>query len=230
MKIQIAPAKAIAVAAFLLGFLGLDSLQAQFHNVGVFRVQILLPARMLVPGSGPAYDSIARKTLRNNDIINLTLGRPLGTRVNKTTEILAAEVTFETHGDPPQSRLIIYDKSQNGAAGVVAVVGTLDFLEWQNAYLRTNNSGFGIGNGTILATSVGNPSENGFMESTLQGGGNCFGRHLYIVSDERAMPRGAVGLQGHLVFVYTDKKGTHNFDGFVVGGRGRIMGRPLGGW
>lgn len=203
---------------------------AQTHETGVFKATLSLPAQMVVIGLGPDYDKVVRKTLKNNDIINLALGRPLSTKVNTKTEVLAAAVSYESPSNAPLSQLIIYDPTQNGQAGVRAIVATLQTLEWQNAYGPSLNSGFGVARGTILATTVGNPSENGFLASTFSGGGSGTGKHLYIVGDEKASPVASVFIQSHLKFVYTDTQGTHSFDGFVVNGTARLSGKPIGGW
>jgi hypothetical protein len=203
---------------------------AQSHGAGVFRVQVSLPAEMVVTGTGANYDTIARKTLTAPDIVNLALGRPLTTKVNPKTEVLAAEVFYESHSNSPQSQLIIYDTTQNGEAGVKAVVGTLKTLEWQNAYQNLVNSGFGIATGVFNATTNGNPATNGFLASTFQLAGLALGKHLYIVSDAHAAPTASISIQAHLNFVYTDAKGTHHFDGFVVAGHATVSGHPIGGW
>lgn len=203
---------------------------AQTHDVGVFKATLSLPAQMVVIGTGPDYDKVVRKTLKNNDIINLALGRPLTTKVNVKTEVLAAAVSYESPTNAPVSQLVVYDPTQNGQAGVVTVVATLQTLEWQNAYGPGVNTGFGVASGTFLATTLGNPVENGFHASTFTGSGSGAGKHLYIVSDEKAAPVGTASIHSHLQFVYTDTQGTHDFDGYVVSGTARISGKPIGGW
>lgn len=204
--------------------------QAQTHETGVFNAKLTLPAQMVVVGTGPDYDKVVRKTLKNNDLINLALGRPLSTKVNPKTEVLAAAVSYESASNAPLSQLIVYDPTQNGQAGVRTVVATLQSLEWQNAYGPSLNTGFGVASGTILATTLGNPAENGFLASAFSGGGTGAGKHLYIVGDEKASPVASVFIQSHLKFVYTDTQGTHSFDGFVVNGTARLSGKPIGGW
>lgn len=202
----------------------------QTHETGVFNAKLMLPAQMVVLGEGPEYDKVVKKTLKNNDIINLALGRPLSTKVNPKTEVLAAAVSFESPSNAPLSQLIVYDPTQNGQAGVVTVVATLQTLEWQNAYGSKVNSGFGVASGTFEATTLGFPSQNGFLASTFTGSGSATGKHLYIVGDEKASPVATAFIKSHLKFVYTDTQGTHNFDGFVVNGTARLSGKPIGGW
>jgi len=203
---------------------------AQFHSPGVFRVQLSLPAEMVVKGTGANFDTIARITLNDADIVNLVFGRPLTTKVNAKTEVLAAEVWFESTNSAPRSQLIIYDTTQNGQAGVRAVVATLQTLEWQNAYENIVNSGFGMATGVINATTNGTPALNGFLASPFDGAGSGLGKHLFNVGDAHASPVASVSIHAHLNFVYTDTKGTHHFNGFVFAGTGSLSGPPIGGW
>lgn len=201
---------------------------AQFHDVGVFKVKLTLPAQMVVVGQ--QSDTISRVTLDNNAIVNLALGRPMGTKVDAKKEILAAAVSFESHSNAPLSQLVVYDTTQNGQAGVVAVVATLQTLNWQNAYEKTINSGFGFATGTIHATTLGSPAQNGFLASPFEGGGTGSGKHLFSVQDKNASPKAAITVSGQAKFVYTDSKGTHAFDGLFVNGTGSLSGKPIGGW
>jgi len=203
---------------------------AQFHSAGVFRAQVTLPAGMVVKGVGTNYDTITHITLTDTDIINLALGRALDSKINAKTEVLAAEAWFESTNSPPQSQLIIYDPTKNGQAGVVAVVGTLQTLAWQNAYEQSVNSGFGWATGTIVATTNGTPAQNGFLASPLHLAGSGIGKHLFSVGDAHASPVASVSIHAQLNFVYTDAKGKHNFSGFVVAGTGTLSGNPIGGW
>jgi hypothetical protein len=168
--------------------------------------------------------------LNNTSIINLALGRPMSTKVNAKTEVLAAEVFFESHSNAPQSQLIVYDPTQNGEAGIRVVVATLQTLDWQNAYENTINTGFGIATGTINATTLGTPAQNGFLTSTFYGGGAGSGKHLFSVGDAKASPKANITVHSHIKFVYTDSKGAHNFDGIISSGVGSLSGKPIGGW
>lgn len=200
----------------------------QFHDVGVFKVTINLPAQMAVVGQ--QSDTITRFTLNNTAIVNLALGRPMNTKLNAKTEVLAAAVSFESHSNAPLSQLVVYDPTQNGQAGVRAVVATLQTLNWQNAYENTINTGFGLATGTINATTLGTPAQNGFLTSTFQGGGSGSGKHLFSVGDANASPKGTASIQANVKFVYTDSGGTHNFDGLVAAGTASLAGKPIGGW
>ena len=212
---------ALALSACLPAF-------GQFHDVGVFKVKLSLAAQMVVVGQ--QSDTISRVTLDNNAIVNLALGRPLSTKVDAKKEVLAAAASFESHSNAPLSQLVVYDTTQNGQAGVVAVVATLQTLNWQNAYENTINTGYGYATGTINATTLGNPMLNGFHTSTFVGGGAGSGKHLFSVGDANASPKATINVSGQAKFVYTDAQGTHNFDGLFVNGAGSLSGKPIGGW
>jgi hypothetical protein len=203
---------------------------AQYHSAGVFKVQLSLPVKMVVKGTGANYDTISLMTLNNADIVNLVFGRPLTTKINAKTEVLAAEVWFESTNSAPQSELIIYDTTQNGQAGVRMVVATLQTLQWQNAYEKAVNTGFGVATGMFNATTSGNPTLDGFLASPFEGSGSGLGAHLFNVGDAHAAPAATVSIHAQMNFVYTDAKGTHHFNGFVVAGTGSLSGHPIGGW
>jgi hypothetical protein len=164
--------------------------------------------------------------------VNLALGRPLGTKVDAKTEVLALNATFETSGTTPLSQLVIYDTTQNGQAGITKVLAQYGTLIFQNnATGNSINTGFGFSTGT-LATS--GSAQNGLFDSNFQGAGSGSGRHLrysgFEIVENSASPVGTAFLQGQLKFIYTDTKGTHNFDGIFVKGSGRVSGTPIGGY
>ena len=216
------------IAFGVLAIFGCLPALAQFHDAGVFKATLVLPAQMVVIGVDA--DTVSHITLNNTTIVNLALGRPLATKVDPKTEILAAVAYFESHSNAPLSKLVVYDPTKNGQAGIRAVVATLQTLTWQNAYENTINTGFGFAVGTINATTLGSPAQNGFLTSAFSGGGSASGKHLFSVGDANASPKATVSIEGQAKFVYTDATGTHNFDGIFVGGKGTVSGKPIGGW
>lgn len=207
-------------------------------QTGVFRVKILLPVlEVQIPEDIEKSDKIVTNKLGNDEIINLALGRAIDTKVNKETEVLAAAVTFEDRPSPddpdptPKSQLIVYDPTKNGTEGRLAVVGEMNMVRFDTAFLSKGRSGFGAAQGKILATELGDPSKNGFKESIVQGAGRCSGKFLWALdSDADASPKGIVTIQGQVNYVYTDDKGTHTVNGFVTNGLGKVSGKPIGGW
>lgn len=177
--------------------------------------------------------TIVKKTLAGNDIVNLALGRPLGTKVNTKTEVLALDATFETSGTTPRSHLVIYDTTQNGQAGIKNVLSESGPLFFQNLGVRSSNSGFGFSDGTLVTSGS---AQNGLFDSNFQGAGTGSGKHLrydpntFQIIEKDISSVGSAFLQGELKFIYTDTKGTHNFDGIYIKGSSRVSGTPIGGY
>jgi hypothetical protein len=226
----------LAVATIGLLFSQVQSLDAASpepaivtNDFGIFKVAANVQVSMVIISTdGP--DVIVKKALASSDFINLALGRPLGTKINPKTEVLAAAVTFETHGAPPLSKLIVCDPSQDGVNQVKTTIATLSELDFQNAYENRRNVGFGYGKGNIVATTLGDPAKNGFVASTFQVSGGGGGVHLDPrQNNENARPIGSGNLQGPLKFIVTDKKNeTTTFNGIVTRGTFTLSGKTIG--
>jgi hypothetical protein len=171
-------------------------------------------------------DVVLTRKVGNNEIINLALGRPLSTKVDKATEVLAGAGTYADHAS--ESKLIVFDPSQNGIAQIKAVVGTLTAIDFSNAYLASKSAGTGFGAALIAATTLGNPAQNGFLASNVQGGGQGAGNHDPFGGNAKISGKGTV--QGRVRFNYTDATGTHLFDGYVLKGQAKASGKPIGGF
>jgi len=172
----------------------------------------------------PAGVVVTRK-LGNNEIINLALGRPLTTKVDKKTEILAGAGTYAENASA--SKLIVFDPSQNGTAQVTATVGTLSALDFENASFPSKTTFLGFGTASFAPTTLGDPAHNGFLQSTLQGGGNGSGTHdPFGLGQSKVAAKGS--MTGRIRFVFTDANGTQTFDGFVLKGQGKAGGKAIG--
>lgn len=171
-------------------------------------------------------DLTLTKKLGNKEIINLALGRPLTTPIDKNTEVLAGAGTYAD--EAAQTKLIVFDPSQNGIAQIKAVVGTIQSLDFDKAYLASKSSGFGFGTTIFAATTLGTPAENGFLQSTLQGSGSGSGGHDPFGGTAKISGKGT--LSGRLHFVFTDAGGTHTFHGIVTKGQAKVSGKPIGGF
>lgn len=172
-------------------------------------------------------DVVLTRKLGNNEIINLALGRPLTTKVDKKTEVLAGVGSYADHAN--ESKLIVFDPSQNGVAQVKATVATLTALEFSNAYLPSKSQGTGFGTAVFPATTLGSPGQNGFLLSTIQGGGSGSGPHDPFVDGAHKIS-GKGDCHGRIKFNYTDGSGTHVFDGFVAKCQGKASGKAIGGF
>jgi hypothetical protein len=203
---------------------------AQPTDFMVYKVTVKIVAQMDVPG--PNFDTLLTEKLGNNDVINLALGRPLGTKIDPGI-ILAGAGNFEPRTtNSPIEKLIVFDPSQNGVAQVVAAVGTATSLTYQGGAVSGSKSqGSGFGSGTILDTTLGNPAENGFLTTTLNGGGQSSGGHLGVSGGNIVFPSitGVGSASGPLKFNFTDKNGSVTlFDGIIVKAQGKVSGKPIG--
>jgi hypothetical protein len=200
----------------------------------VFKVRASVPVVIIETGTNK--DTTVRKTLANNDVINLTLGRPLTTPVKSKEEVLALATTFEDHSSPPTpnpvSKLIIWNPSTNPGS-VTAVVATLTSLDFDTAYGGARQSGQGVGSVKVLATTKGDPSKNGFLESALDGSGMCAGPHIKYTpgtfTPKSVSPVGSGTIVGKLEFTLTDSKGTtKTMTGYVLRGTLTLSGNAIG--
>ncbi len=170
---------------------------------------------------------VVTRKLGNNEIINLALGRPLTTKVDKKTEILAGAGTYAEHANA--SKLIVFDPSQNGTAQIKATVGTLSALDFENASFPSKTTFLGFGTVGFAPTTVGDPAHNGLLQSTLQGGGNGSGTHdPFGLGQSKVAAKGS--MTGRIRFVFTDANGTQTFDGLVLKGQGKAGGKAIGGF
>lgn len=169
-------------------------------------------------------DLILTKKIGNKEIINLALGRPLETPINKGTEILAGAGTYAD--DAAQSKLIVFDPSQNGVNQIKAVVGTIGSIDFTNIYLAKKSQGAGFGTTVFATTTLGDPAQNGFLQSTLQGSGAGSGNHDPFGGSAKVSGKGS--LAGRLRFKFTNAQGTQTFDGIIIKGQAKVSGKPIG--
>lgn len=192
----------------------------------VYKASMTLPATMVIVRPMEDTDLIVNRKLGSKEAINLALGRPLGTKVDGKTEILAAAITFEPPSMAPIARLIVFDPSQNGLAQQKVIVAKLTNLDYATAYLSSKSQGLGIATAEIQATTLGDPAHDGFLLSTLQGGSVQSGAHIISTGNPKLSHKGS--LQGRLRFVTTDGGTTTPFDGFVVKGQFKFSGGFIG--
>jgi hypothetical protein len=204
---------------------GQSGLEAGRH--GIFKVTATIPVIQVDTSGG--NDKFVTKTLTTNALINLAKGRAITTAIDKDHEVLAADVTFEESGAAsPKSRLVIYDPSENGAAGVKLVVATLSELKFLTAGTNSSNKGMGVGKGVFNATTEGVPADNAIIEGTLAGGGSGGDGHIFD-KQLNVSPSGSVAVSGTFKFRFKDSAGALiTWDGLVVKGALKLSGKPLG--
>lgn len=204
--------------------------QTQFF---VFKVKATLPAVMDIGTGGPGGlpNNTLRVTLNNNNIINLALGKPMSSPVVSSTEILGLSTTFEASGTNPVSTLIVYNPALSGTDAVVTTIATLDNLSWTEDETTSRDSGQGIASGNFLTTTLGNPTQNGFVSSPFSGSGLCSGPHIIYKDghDYKVSPLGSATLISQIQFNYTETgKPTVKFNGFITNGMLSISGNAIG--
>lgn len=197
----------LLLAALLLPLEG-----ASAREFLVFAVKVSLPVQYVAGGK------IVKRTLKESDIVNLALGRPLGTKVDKKTEILAEAQPYDNRG----GMVVVFDPTQNGLAQVTTVVAELVSGDVEGAFLASKREGHGTGTGTVVATTLGDPTTNGLLASTIFGGGS--GTATYFAG--KASVKGTIA--GRARFRFTEKGQTTLVDGFIVGGKGKVSGVALG--
>lgn len=198
----------------------------------VFKASVTIPVTY-VDHSGAVVDAVITKTLVNNDIINLALGRVLGTKVDAKTEVLALAAAFDTSGMPPDSKLIVYDPSASGVAVEKLVVAKLTGLTFDEGYLSASSKGQGNGTVAVQPTTAGN-GKNALQASTLYGAGSSSGPHqpVSIPINYATIPfalSGTAAFTGEFKFAADDKQGMpHTYDGTVIKGKMTASGKRLG--
>lgn len=197
------------------------------EDVFVWKTTVKIAAKQALFRQNDPTDILILRKLKNDDIVNLALGRPLGTKVDKNTEILAMAGTFEDSGSTPISRLIVFDPSQNGLAQVKATVIRGTTLQFQSAYLGATSGDVGTGTATIQATTLGNFAQNGFLSTTIFGSGEGTGSHL---APPDFSPLGVklkvkATLVGPITFNATPGG---QFDGVIIKGEAKVSGKPIG--
>lgn len=144
----------------------------------IFKASAAITVDHVIVGPNGADDKVVKKTLAGNDLINLTLARPLGTKVDAKVAVLAVAVVIEGPGvvAAPKSKLIIFNPDPNviGAAKVVATIATLSNLDFDLANLAKGSEGQGVGQANIPETTTGDdPANNKFFAATLEGSGQA---------------------------------------------------------
>ncbi|MEO8351010.1 MAG: hypothetical protein ABI680_04725 [Chthoniobacteraceae bacterium] len=174
---------------------------------------------------GDRADKPLNRTIRTNDLINLALGRSLGTRVDKATEVLgAAVVPFEDPSSAPLGKLIVFNPQTNV---VTATVANLSELDYNTAYLSKSSKGQGFGSGTFVETALGDASQGKLFASRFAGSAKAKGAHDPFGG--KVAITGVASISGRVHVSGKDKKGASvDVDGIMTKGTVKISGSPIG--
>jgi hypothetical protein len=195
----------LLVSLFLVTLL-IPAQRAEATDFLIFALKVSLPVQIVSGGQ------VVKRTLKEHDIVNLALGRPLGTKVDKKTEVLAVASSY----DGNDAIVVVFDPSQNGLAQITTTVAEPTAVDVENAFLNSGRAGVGAATGTVKATMLGTPGQNGLLVSTLFGGGagkSSFAGKASVT----------VTIAGRVSFTENGQTLT----GFIVKGKGKVGGAPI---
>lgn len=188
----------------------------------VVPVKISLPVQMVVVGF--EIDEVVKATLKEKDLINLALGRPLGSKVDKATEVLALATTLQS--GPPLARLIVFNPSPGVSTPVTATVAQATTLDLEVASVKGGVQGQGTVTAVIEETVLGDAVHNALHATTVLGTGSGKSSPLPPGSDFKLSVQGVVA--GRLSFTRTTGGQTTTVTGFVVNGKAKASGKAIG--
>jgi hypothetical protein len=184
----------------------------------VFPIKISLSVYRVIVGFD--LDKVVDTKLKEKDLINLALGRPLGTKIDKKTEVLGAALTSEGPSNTPLARLIVFDPTQGGSAGVKALVAAATHLDFDAG---PGGAGQGAITAVVQQTSHGNPVANALNPSTVYvTGAGIVGPLVPPGTDT------TVKLQGSIVGSARFTNQGNAVSGVIVTGKAKIAGKVLG--
>ncbi len=191
----------------------------------VYKITAKLPVLTVAQVGG--VDKIVTRTFVTNDLINIALGRPLGTKVNSSTEILAVAGVDELDSvNPPASKLIVFNPSTKKNLATITTVSSLNMKYVSNSPR---------GSATVATTqpfveSTVNPTVAKFFAGTslfLAGSGKGPGADPFDFRPP--VTGGTTMLNGRVKLLITEKTGgtATVFEGLVVKGSMSGGGAPL---
>jgi hypothetical protein len=210
---------AVVALALLVPILG--ATPAGAADFLVYPVKVSATVRMAVIDFSMEFDSIAEVKLKEKDIVNLALGRPLGTKVDKKTEVLALATPFEGSSMSPLTRLIVFDPSATGPAQIVETVAEATALEVDAA--TGNGSVTGQGTAVAAIEAVGDAGDNALNASTvlLTGAGKTS-------PSVPPGPEGKISWKGALAGRMSVTTQATTISGFIVTGKISASGKSIG--
>jgi hypothetical protein len=188
----------------------------------VYPVKAKLTVRMVVVDFSMEFDSVVEAKLDDQDLVNLALGRPLGTKVDKETEILALATPFEGSSGSPLTKLVVFDPTKSGLARITRTVARATGLELESATAGGDVTGQGVATAAIEANGDSEEALN-MTAVLLTGSGKA---------PTAAGPDGKISLKGAVAgrFSFTTTEGgeTTTISGFVVKGKVSASGKSIG--
>jgi len=153
-------------------------------------------------------NTLATKTLKTNDLVNLALGRSLATKLDKSTEVLAFAADASTPG--AGSALVVFNPATKTITATVWNFGN-DFMLLSNEDFSKNSA---FGSMVIVATATGDAAHNALHATTLEAAGT--GKFGSLSS---------TAVIGPVSFTFTDANNvTTTINGIVLKGKAKGSG------
>lgn len=182
--------------------------------VYVYKVAVSLPVIRIV--NNGTINKLETKTLTANDVVNIALGKKLGTPLG--TMVLAAA----SPEDFSQAKLIIYDLGTKTITKELVVLSSLDLDTYAPA---SSERVFGFGTGPLSDTGPSTTAK--FYPATLHAGASVSGSSDPIIFNPR-LAGGLASVHGRMTFDYTDAKSQAvHFDGIIVNGKLTVSGKTI---
>lgn len=198
----------------------------------VYKSKLKLPITYVTNASG--VDKVVTLTLTGDDLVNITLGRQLGTPVDKVKQILAlagsAEGNIGMVG--PKSHLIIYDFELHQPAAGTTHLADVSSLSFQTAYRGpAGDKGFGSAEVKLLAHTAAVADLGTIFASTLAGAATAGGPSKFNGSNgpfNVNLKGGITSGAGRVHVKFTDKNGVvTEVNGFLLNGTCTVSGLSI---
>jgi hypothetical protein len=157
------------------------------------------------------HQVLASFKLDGNDLVNLTLGRSLDTKLDKATEVLAFASDQSTPG--AGSRLVILNPSTHEVTATVFF--TTNFVLVNNEDFTQNDA---FADAQLQESSLGDPAHDALHASTIAVAG----------SGKSAGSLQSTAVAGPVSFTFTDAQDvTSTIEGVVLKGKLKVSGPQL---
>jgi hypothetical protein len=207
--------------------------EAKAIDFYVYKVTAKLPVLRVVSQPNKP-DKVVTRTLLTNDIINVALGRPLGSKIDTATEVLSVAGLNEVDSvNPPASKLVIFDPRNKAIKAVITTVSALNLKfvsEFPGRALYSRGNALGVSTQPFVE-STANPTVAKFFAGTsLYVTGTGKGPGVNYMGGEFLPPvTGSATLSGRVKLLVTEKNATQAtlFEGIVVKGTMSGGGKPV---
>ena len=222
------------ISLLALGVLGLSPAAQAADTFSLFKAKASLAVSQVIPGAGGDPDKVVAKTLSANDLINLTMARPLGTKIDANAEALVLAVVIEGPGvvAAPKTKLVVVDPDPavTGPGKILATLATLANLDFDIITPTGVTKGQGTGSAAIPETTTGvDPVNNKFFASTLTGAAVAKAIPSVTPQQVDGFSIALTRISGPLHFKFTTTKSPTvvDFDGMVLKGTFSTTGKPI---